>query len=211
LLTALRLGDSAWRDVLAEQVRGAIAGGIDMVQLRERGVDDAVLAAFARRLGADARGTGTRILINDRADIAIACGLDGVHLREDGVEALAMRRLRPAPFLVGRSVHGAEAAAASAGADYLIAGPLFETISKVGHEGLGLERFAAVVAAAPCPVWAIGGLTPLHVSAVVSAGASGIAAIGAFIPAAPRGDLAARVQELVENLRFRFDSPSSLS
>jgi thiamine-phosphate pyrophosphorylase len=201
LAAAVGLPAEAWHDALLAQICGALAGGIDVVQLRERDLDDGALVSLARdclRAVNECRG---RIVINDRIDIAIACGAGGVHLREDGLPVAAARRLAPDYFLVGRSVHSAAAAADSAGADYVLAGPVFETVSKAGHPGLGLEGFRTVAANAPCPVWAIGGITPLHVSALVGAGASGVAAIGAFIPEGAGGAVALRAQALVERFR----------
>ena len=212
LLAALDLPADAWRAALLAQIAGAVAGGGDVVQLRERDLDAGVRASFARDCGRVVHRAAARFVVNERVDIALACGADGVHLREDGVLPPAVRRLCGEAFLVGRSVHTAQSASHSEGADYLIAGPIRETVSKPGQAALGVDGFGAIVAEAPCPVWAIGGITPLHSSAIAAAGAAGIAAIGAFIPAGPRpaGDLAARVRQLAMNLRFTFDSLSSV-
>lgn len=210
LAAALKIPVEQWQSALLQQIAGAIAGGIDAVQIREADLDDHVLSGIARDCLRAARGTPTRIVINNRTDVALACGAHGVHLREDGIRPADARRLGPSPFLVGRSVHSAETALASEGADYLITGPVFETISKAGHPGLGIEGFRRIARSAPCPVWAIGGMTPPEAAVLAQAGAAGIAGIGAFIPQGPVTDLVSSVQHLVENLRFAFDSPPSL-
>jgi thiamine-phosphate pyrophosphorylase len=210
LAAALGIAGEPWHPALEQQITGAIAGGVDVVQIREPDLEDRVLIAIARHCLRAAAGVGTRIVINNRVDVALGCGAHGVHLREDGIAPAAARRLGAKPFLIGRSVHSADAARKSADADYLIAGPVFETVSKAGHPGLGLNGFRTIARSAPCPVWAIGGMTQDQASALADAGAAGLAGIGAFIPSGPVRDLVSSVQHLVENLRFVFDSPSSV-
>jgi thiazole tautomerase (transcriptional regulator TenI) len=108
----------------------------------------------------------------------------GLHLRErdtvpDWSTANSVR-----PSLVGRSVHSPEGAAASSGVDYVLAGHVYSTASKPGKPPLGLEGLARIVAVAPCPVIAIGGITSERVAEVLHAGAYGIAVIGAIAEAA---------------------------
>jgi thiamine-phosphate pyrophosphorylase len=170
------------RQALLEQVRRAVDEGVELVHVRERDLEAACLAALVADIMAIARGTPTRVVVNDRLDVALACGADGVHLRGDSIPIEAARRLGPPPFLVGRSVHTAAEAAAGDGADYLIAGTVFPSTSK-GKEApaIGVEGLKAIVAAASVPVLAIGGVTADRVGEVVAAGASGFAAISLFI------------------------------
>jgi thiamine monophosphate synthase len=91
LAAALGAKSGNWPDALAEQVKGAIAGGVDLVQIRERGIEAAMLADVVRRVVSLARGTRTRVIVNDRLDIALATQADGVHLREDGLPASLAR------------------------------------------------------------------------------------------------------------------------
>jgi thiamine-phosphate pyrophosphorylase len=210
LAAALGIPPDDWRPALLQQIAGAIAGGIDVIQLRERGLDDAALAALTRDCLRAAAGTPSRLVVNDRVDVALACGAHGVHLREDGIPPASARRLAGPAFLIGRSVHTPEAARASAGADYLIAGSVFETASKTGHPGLGLEGFRAIAGSAPCPVWGIGGISRENGATLIPAGAAGVAAIGSFIPSGRQHDLASTVQDWVRHLRFVFDSLSGL-
>jgi thiamine-phosphate diphosphorylase len=170
------------RQCLLDQVRRAVDDGVELVHIRERDLEAAHLAALVADIMAIARGTSTRVVVNDRLDVAVACGADGVHLRSDSIPIVAARQLGPPPFLVGRSVHTAAEAAACAGADYLIAGTVFASTSKEkGAPTIGIEGLKAIVAATSIPVLAIGGMTADRVEEVVGAGAAGIAAIRLFI------------------------------
>jgi thiamine-phosphate pyrophosphorylase len=187
---------------IVDQVRLAVDAGIDLVQIRERDLDGGVLARLVDAVLAVTRGSSTRVVVNDRLDVALACGADGVHLREDSIPVSAARRLAPSPFLVGRSVHSVEAARSSAGADYLIAGSIFPTASKGGAPAsLGLDGLRAIVHAAPAPVLAIGGVTLDKIDAIRATGAAGIAAIGLFA--------AESLVTIVTDARRRFDTVRS--
>jgi thiamine-phosphate pyrophosphorylase len=193
---------------LLEQVRHAVSAGIDMVQIRERDLEGRALASLVRDAVSLSRGTATRILVNDRLDVALAAGADGVHLRGDSMPAAAARRLAPRPFVVGRSVHTpAEAAAAGDDVDYVLAGTVAVSASKAsGHTLLGFDGLAAIVARAAAPVVAIGGLGPESAPLVARAGAKGVAGIGAFMSAGPdkRGCRAAPLDTIAAALRARL-------
>ena len=161
----------------------AAAAGINLIQIRERQLDDRRLLALTRAVVEAVAGTGARVVVNDRTDIALAAGADGVHLRADSPPADQVRSIVPAGFLIGRSVHGeSEAiAVASTGVDYLILGTIFPSASKpAATKWLGpdvLERVAHRVA---IPLLAIGGVTADRVTSIAAAGAAGFAAIGLF-------------------------------
>jgi thiamine-phosphate diphosphorylase len=198
------------RRCLVAQVRRAADAGVDLVQVRERDLDAASLAALVVELLAVTRGTSTRVVVNDRIDVAIACGADGVHLRGDSIPTDAARRLAPAGFLIGRSVHGREEAIAAAAADYLIAGTVFRSPSKDASAALiGIDGLRAIVQTVDRPVLAIGGISDERLDEVAGAGAAGIAAIGLFIAAAIDVDRdGCRVTDLrqrVQHARSRFD------
>jgi thiamine-phosphate pyrophosphorylase len=107
-----------------------------------------------------ARGSSTRVVVNDRLDVAIACGAAGVHLRADSVRPDAVRRAVPGTFVVGASVHTlAEAVAAAPSVDYIVAGTVWPTESKPSAATIGLEGLARIAAAVGVPVLAIGGVT----------------------------------------------------
>ena len=200
----------AWRRCLVAQVRHAVDAGIDLIQVRERDLDAKELAALVTDLLVVTAGTPTRLVVNDRIDVALACGADGVHLRGDSIPIPAARRLAPPGFLVGRSVHGVDEAIGAAGADYLIAGTVFPSASKPGPAPLlGIEGLRSIVKAVDLPVLAIGGIAGERIGEVAAAGAAGFAAIGVFMAAhADPGAAGCRVVELrqsVKDARSRFD------
>lgn len=211
LLSALERAASDWMPALLAQIEGAIAGGVDVVQIREADLDAGALAVLVRKALDLASGTAVRILVNDRLDVAIATNADGVHLPERSLPSRAARQILRQGMTLGRSVHGVEALADCA-ADYVIAGSVFATLSKVGQPAtLGLEGLRRIVAAAGnCPVWAIGGITEERVPLVRAQGASGIAVIGALMPEVPTEHVARFVRKRAEILRNAFDSSSGL-
>ena len=165
-----------------EQAAEAAAAGVDLIQVRERDLEAGELSALVEGIVRVTRGSGTRVVVNDRLDVAMACGADGVHLRGDSIPAARARDIAPAGFLVGCSVRGPdEARAAAAHADYLVAGTVFPTTSKPGlREFLGLEGLAAIARAVTVPVLAIGGVTNVHAGEIAATGAAGLAAISLF-------------------------------
>jgi thiamine-phosphate pyrophosphorylase len=199
------------RGCLIDQARHAADAGVDLVQLRERDLCAAELATLVRDLLAAVHGTPTRIVVNDRLDVAMACGADGVHLRGDSIPVQAARRIAPDGFAIGRSVHSAEEAIAAAGADYLVAGTVFPTRSKDRSTTLlGLEGLHRIATAVSIPVLGIGGMTEERISGIARSGAAGWAAIGLFMAPATASDgrdcRAAPLRALVERVRERFDN-----
>jgi thiamine-phosphate pyrophosphorylase len=201
--------ESAARRCLCAQARYAVEAQIDLIQLRERDLPAGQLAALAADLLAITAGTGTRLVINDRLDVALACGADGVHLRGESMPVAAARQLAPPPLLIGRSVHAASEASAAAGADYVIAGTVFPSVSKPALEaGTGLEGLTAIVRAVSRPVLAIGGVTVERTREVAETGASGIAAISLFIAIDARtlSCRAVPLRGIADAVRREFDS-----
>lgn len=205
------------RACLLQQARYAIDAGVDFVQVRERDLDTADLAATVSDIIAMARGTRTRILVNDRVDVALACGAAGVHLRADSVPAAAVRSIAPPQFVIGRSVHAvSDAVAAGAGIDYLIAGTVWPTSAKpADHRVLGIDGLSDIVRAARVPVLAIGGVALDRLGAVAALGGAGVAGIGLFMASGPgTANLPCRAVPLVEiaaAARARFDSSATAS
>ena len=136
-----------------------------------------------------------------------------MHLRADSYPAGRVRAVAPPGFVVGRSVHDAAEAAQvvrEGAVDYIVFGTVFATPSKpAGHRIAGLQGLAAAVAAArPVPVLAIGGVSAEMVPALRAAGAAGLAAIGLFLP----GEVGAgpTLRDTVRRLREAFDTPADL-
>lgn len=187
------------RGDLAERVAQAVAGGVGLVELREKDLPAGELLALAQRLRAVTAGRAL-LVVNDRADVALACEADGVHLPEAGLPLAAARRVVGSERLVGRSVHsvaGALAAQAE-GADYLIVGTIFASPSKPGATPTGVGLLEAVAATASVPFLAIGGVTARNAAQVSAAGASGAAVISAILAAPDPGEAA---REILEQLR----------
>ena len=208
---ALGLAPSQWVDALRAQVLAAAAAGIDLVQVREPDLDAASLARLVSAVIADTRQTATRILVNDRLDVALAAGAAGVHLKERSFSVANARTLAPAGFWIGRSVHDAKTAAVAGSADYLVAGTVLSTVSKPAVSCLGWAGLSEVVkAAGGRPVLAIGGIDLPSIPFVAVSGAAGVAAIGAFVPERGQG-LSEFVQKRVMDMRLGFDSAHAVS
>jgi thiamine-phosphate diphosphorylase len=192
------------------QAQHAVDAGVDCIQLRERDLEARDLADLATDLVRLTRGTSTRVVVNDRIDVAIAVGADGVHLRGDSVPPAAVRRITPEGFLIGRSVHDLKDAVASAGADYLIAGTVWPSRSKPdGHPLLGLDGYAAIVRETGLPVLAIGGVTFDRMAEVAAAGGAGVAAIGLFMDDRHVDCRAVPLQGVVGRAHRPFDTSGS--
>jgi thiamine-phosphate pyrophosphorylase len=193
-------------DRLLALMAAAARAGVDIIQIRERDLDDRGLLALVTSAVRDA--PQARIVVNDRVDIALAAGASGVHLRGDSMAAAEVRRVASERFLIGRSVHTASEAAriaADGGCDYLLFGAVFPTVSKgPGHPIAGTVELARACAAVrevspTLPVLAIGGIGLDTVPQVGQSGAAGVAAIGLFLQVAD-------MQGLMADVRRRFDS-----
>jgi thiamine-phosphate pyrophosphorylase len=188
---------------LPEVVTAAARGGVDRVQVREKDLEGGALYRLVTELIAAVRGVArsrTIVLVNDRLDVALAAKAAGVHLPSFGLPPADVRRHAGRKFLIGRSVHSlAEAKeAVKAGADHLIAGPVFATPSKAAYgEPLGVAALEKIARAARVPVWAIGGITPETAHELAGLPIAGVAVIRA-IAEAP--DPAAAVGALREAL-----------
>ena len=144
-------------------------------------------AALARRLAAIARRRGLLLLVGGDPALARRVGADGVHLPERAIRRAGAVRWH-AHWLVTAAAHSHAAlvSAAAAGADAALLSPVFATASHPGVRALGPHRFAALAAASPLPVYALGGIDGAHAHILRGSGAVGIAGIGGLIPRAPR-------------------------
>ena len=165
-------------------IEAAVASGVQLVQIREKSLTARVLYELTTRVVAIAKGSSTRVLVNDRFDIARAAGADGVHLTSRSLPAGEIRRISNDNFLIGVSTHSLQTSldARADGADFVVFGPVFETPSKqIFGEPQGLAKLREVTNASPgFPVLAIGGINLDNAADCFRAGASGIAAIRLF-------------------------------
>jgi thiamine-phosphate pyrophosphorylase len=165
---------------LPDVVRPAIAGGVDIVQLRDKQLADEELAAVANAARALCEALGALLIVNDRPLVAREAGADGVHVGQEDMPPADVREIVGPDMLIGLSTHAEseiDAAAPTAGdgtplVDYIGVGPLHETPTKAGRPavGVGLVRYAA--AHASVPFFAIGGLHAANLGEVLAAGAS---------------------------------------
>jgi thiamine-phosphate pyrophosphorylase len=166
-------------------VRAALAGGFDIVQLREKDGDDAVVLAAAAEFRRAADEHGALFILNDRPDLAAAAGADGVHLGQDDPAPARARAVVGDDAIVGLSTHTvAQAdAAQGSGADYFCVGPIHATPTKAGRPAVGVEPVRHAAAVARLPWFAIGGLNAANVGAVLDAGARRIVVVRAITEA----------------------------
>jgi thiamine-phosphate pyrophosphorylase len=185
-------------------VRAAFDGGCRWVQLRHRRIVALEFYRSAERLRALTNEYHAMLIVNDRVDVAVAVDADGAHLPAAGLTPPAARDLLGTDKLIGRSVHSVEEIIAlkGGGVDYFQFGPVFETASKRAYgapQGLD-ELTRASLAASPCLVCAVGGITIDNAAATISAGAGGIAAIGAIHSARDVREQTARLLTSIASL-----------
>lgn len=203
-----------WGEALTAQIRGAVAGGVDLVQVREPDLDAPTLIQFLLSVFAGVPGSRERVVVNDQLDVARAAGARGIHLPERSTALGDVRALVSADkqWVTGRSVHSVRSVADSSGVSYLLAGTVLPSGSKPdGWRTLGWAGLRSLVAAANgIPVLGIGGLTAEDIPALVASGATGIAGIGCFLPSG-RGELTEFVHDRVRAMRLAFDTPEVVS
>jgi thiamine-phosphate pyrophosphorylase len=182
-------------------VEAAVAAKIDLIQIREKRLSAKVLHHLSTSAAAITSGSSTKLLVNDRADIARAARADGVHLASSSLPPNIVRRTFGADFLIGVSTHSLEEATAASrnGADFIVFGPVFDTLSKRQYgEPVGLAKLTEVTAKlAPFPVLALGGVTMANAADCIQAGAAGIAAIRLL-------NDHLRLDQVVNEMRGRF-------
>jgi thiamine-phosphate pyrophosphorylase len=161
------------RPDLERFVAACIAGGVDVVQLREKQLADRALLARARAVRAVCQAAGVPFILNDRPDLALECGADGVHVGQDDAPPDLARRILGPEAIVGLSTHAPPELAASREepVDYISAGPVTATPTKPGRAGVGLGYVEQAVREAGRPVWVTGGAAPDTVGPMVAAGA----------------------------------------
>ncbi len=166
-------------------VRAAMTAGVKLIQMREKSLTDRELVAQARRLRAWTRDADALLIVNDRPDIAVLAEADGVHLGQDELTVSDARRIIGPDRLIGVSTHtmGQARQAVLDGADYLGVGPTFPSGTKSFESFAGLDFIRQVAAEITLPWFAIGGIDPNNLAAVLEAGASRIAVSGAILTA----------------------------
>ena len=160
-------------------LEAALAGGVGMVQLRARELDDAELLRVAIRGVRVCGPLGVPFIINDRADIAVLAGADGVHVGQCDVPPEQVRRIMGDDAIVGLSTHSPEQiqAAADEPVDYIGVGPIHATPTKPGRAAVGVELVRYAASHSKRPFFAIGGIDPANVGEVLAAGGRAVSVL----------------------------------
>jgi thiamine-phosphate pyrophosphorylase len=166
----------------AERLDAALAGGVDLVQLRAKEAADGEIVAAARVFREACDRHGALFVLNDRPDLVEECAADGVHVGQDDVSPVEARAIVGPERIVGLSTHSAAqlAAAEREPVDYVAVGPVFETPTKPGRPAVGLELVRTAAATARMPWFAIGGIDSENAAKVVVAGAERLAVVRAI-------------------------------
>ncbi|MGW8989369.1 thiamine phosphate synthase [Streptomyces zhihengii] len=190
---------------LPEFLDAVLAGGVDVVQLRDKGMEAGEELEHLRVLADACRRHGRLLAVNDRADVAHAIGSDVLHLGQGDLPVPAARAILGEGVLIGRSTHAeaeVDRAAAEPGVDYFCTGPCWPTPTKPGRHapGLGLVRYAAALGTAR-PWFAIGGIDAGNLDEVLDAGARRVVVVRAITEADDPGAASA---ELAKRIRARL-------
>lgn len=171
-------------------IREAIEGGADVIQLREKDLDDRILLERARNVRQLTRRLGALFIVNDRPDIALLAEADGVHLGQEDLPLQAARRLLGPDALIGISTHDVNQLqrAILEGASYVGVGPTFPSATKTFETFAGLDFIRQAMEMTTLPAFALGGITAENIEQVVAAGACRVAVSQAICAAEdPRG------------------------
>jgi thiamine-phosphate pyrophosphorylase len=162
-------------------LRAALTGGADIVQLREKELGRAEIERAAATFRRIADTFSALFILNDDPELARNCDADGVHVGQDDVSAEEARELLGDDAVVGLSTHSTEQIAASAErpVDYISVGPIWETPTKEGRPGVGVELISHAAEHAPHPFFAIGGIDTANAEEVVRAGAERLCVVRA--------------------------------
>jgi thiamine-phosphate pyrophosphorylase len=168
-----------------DRLDAALRGGVQLVQLRLKNATPAALIDAGRRFAAVCARHDVPLILNDRPELVEAAGADGVHLGQDDLPLPRARELLGSGRIIGLSTHGVEQidAAHRAGADYIGVGPVHATPTKPGRPAVGTELVRAAARRAQLPFFAIGGINPENVGAVLAAGARRVGVVRAIADA----------------------------
>jgi thiamine-phosphate pyrophosphorylase len=166
---------------ILEIIKTAVENKISLIQIREKKITAKLVFELTSEAAKITKNSNTKLLVNDRADIALTAKADGVHLTENSVSAAIIRRSFPKNFIIGVSTHSIESAekAKIQGADFITFSPIFDSPGKGASVGLGkLSEVCRKLK--PFPVVALGGIDETNYKSVLETGASGFAAIRFF-------------------------------
>jgi thiamine-phosphate pyrophosphorylase len=182
------------------ELREALAGGVDILQLREKTGSDDDIRAAAAIFRAGCAEQGALFVVNDRPDLALAAGADAVHVGQDDEAVASVRERVGDELLIGLSTHSREqlAAALETDADYFCVGPVYATPTKPDYEPVGLDLVRYASGRATVPWFAIGGIDPGNVGDVVRAGAERVVVVRAIRDAGDPGAAARALRQGID-------------
>ncbi len=198
---------------LPDLLRAAIAGGVDIVQLREKQLPDEELVSVAHAVRALCEELGALLIVNDRPWVALEAGADGVHVGQDDMPVEEVRELIGPELLIGLSTHSPAQIDASdaASVDYIGVGPIHETPTKPGRPAVGVELIGYAAANAQVPFFAIGGLDAENLDEALEAGAERVCVLRAVAAAGDPELAARRLREQLDAQPLRLDARPSQS
>jgi thiamine-phosphate diphosphorylase len=191
---------------ISEVVKAALAGGVDVVQLRDKKVETSLMVADALRVRELTAQAGKPLIVNDRLDVALAIEADGAHVGQTDIPAAMARALLAAPRILGVSTSDADmtTCAYRDQADYIGFGPLYHTATKqTVASPRGLEMLPQVLDAVPIPVVVLGGISLDNIEDVVAAGADHVAVCSCIVAADDVQRAAATLKERMEKARAK--------
>lgn len=174
----IAITNSSLNSNLVKKVTEACKAGVKAVQLREKNISGRNLLDLSKKLRIITKKYHTKLIINDRYDIAVLSDADGLHSPEHGISPGQVNRSEG--FVIGRSVHSLKSAVETEteGFDYLIFGPIYQTPSKVKFgKPQGIGRLQEICGTVKIPVFAVGGINPERAKKCIEAGAHGVAVV----------------------------------
>ena len=196
------------RPDLTSFVAECVAGGVDLVQLRDKQLEARAAVERGSALRRTCADLGVPFIFNDRPDLALEVGADGVHVGQDDVSPGLARRILGEDAIIGMSTHRKEDLVASLDEpiDYVSAGPVTPTPTKPGRPGVGLGYIRYASAHAGRPVWVTGGASPATVAAMVGAGARHVVVVRWLTEAADPRDAARQLRQAIDRAIEEADS-----
>jgi thiamine-phosphate pyrophosphorylase len=189
---------------LMDFIESAANAGLDMIQVREKDLPDRGLLELVGRAVELVAGTGSRVLVNDRLDIALAAGAHGVHLGGHSAPPGEVRAIAPEGFLIGVSTHNMKEldAAVEGGADFVTFGPVFKTLSKAQYgPPVGIDALERACSESAVPVFPLGGISRDNYSELLRLPVAGLSAISLFQSAVGLPDLLAEIKQRAQGVR----------
>jgi thiamine-phosphate pyrophosphorylase len=186
----------AGRD-LAQVLPAAIRNGVDLVQLRDKRLDERALVGAAKAAARLCKELGALFIVNDHPALALAAGADGVHVGQGDIPVREARALVGQDLLIGVSTH-ARAQIDAAGADYIGVGPVFATPTKPGRPAVGVELVRYAALHARVPFFAIGGIDARSLPDVLAAGARRVAVVRAIAHHPDPGNAASQLRRQLD-------------